>query len=288
MENNRGHFMKTRWITAAIGIPLTFGIWSISHLWQEIPMLILILFSGLIINYEIFMMSKDKVDFRYPFFRIGIMMTLSLLFSYLYGMRLIDFVLFINIHFIFFMIFLYWIIGHILFKAYDISKNFEHIGVYTIIYITLVILLPQVFLLKVLYSNMWALALLFIFCWMSDAFALFIGSTFGKNTLSNIPSRSKTIEGYIGSFICTIFLGILFYYIQGILYLPFQWTLTKWIFFAISINISSGFGDLLESLIKRWCNKKDSSSILPGMGGLFDAIDAQIYSIPIILFFFKI
>lgn len=278
--------MKTRWITAIIGIPITLSIWFISHLWQELPFLLLLTISGLIINFEIMTMTKDKEGFSYPFFVLGVLFTLSSIFSYFFGMHMIDFSVFMTAHFIFFIIFFYIIMVKLLLNAHNISQNFEHLGFYLLIYITLVILSPQMFLIKVLHINSWVLILLFASCWISDAFGLFVGSAFGKTPLTMLPSKTKTLEGYTGSFIFTILLGVIFYYIQGVLHLPFQWGFSKWVLFGACMSVSSNIGDLIESIIKRWCDKKDSGVLLPGMGGMFDAIDGQIYSVPIILLFF--
>ncbi len=278
--------MKTRWITAFIGIPITLGIWFISHLWHELPILFLIIIAGLLINCEVMMMTKDKEGVKYPFFTLGVLFTLSTLFAYFYGLYMISFSTYMMAHFIFFMIFFYISVSKFLLKAHDFSHNFENLGFYFLMYVTLVLFFPLSFLIKVLHINSWALILLFAFCWISDAFGLFVGSTIGKTKLTSLPSKSKTLEGYIGAFVFTILLGVAFYYTQGLLHMPFQWNLTKWVFFGASMSISSNFGDLTESLIKRWCDKKDSGTILPGMGGMFDAIDGQIYSMPILLLFF--
>ncbi|MGL5955788.1 MAG: phosphatidate cytidylyltransferase [Brevinema sp.] len=278
--------MTKRWISAFIGIFITISIWLISPLWWEIPALLLAILAGLMINFELMMMSKEKENFNYPFFGLGILLTLSILFTYLFGMKMIVFSHFITAHFIFFLIFFYSIIGRALFKAYDFSEIFTHLGFYFLIYIILILLFPQLVLIKFRETNSWMIIILFTFCWISDAFGLFTGMLIGKHPLTMLPSKSKTIEGYIGSFMFTILLGILFYYLQGVLYLPFQWSLNKWILFGFCISLSSNFGDLVESLIKRWCDKKDSGTLLPGIGGLFDAIDGQIFSVPIILLFF--
>ncbi|MGL4677639.1 MAG: phosphatidate cytidylyltransferase [Brevinema sp.] len=277
--------MTKRWISALIGIFITVGIWLISPLWQEIPTLLLAILAGSLINFELMMMSKDKENFYYPFFALGILLTISLLFTYLFGMGIISFSNFIVTHMIFFLLFFYSVLGRSLFKAYDFSEIFTHLGFYFLIYIILILLFPQLVLIKFREATSWMIVILFLFCWISDAFGLFTGMLFGKHPLKMLPSKSKTLEGYIGSFVFTVLLGVLFYYLQGILHLPFQWSFNKWVLFGFCMSLSSNFGDLVESLIKRWFDKKDSGTLLPGIGGLFDAIDGQIFAVPIALLF---
>lgn len=279
--------MLKRWLTALIGIPITIGIWMISPMWRELPAIALILIVGIILNIEITLMVKDKKDFQYPAIWISICITLSSLLGYLYAMDLLEFSYFIIGHCIIFCATFYYIVGKELLNSHNFSENFETIGFVLMIYITLVILFPQFIIIKLIYPNAWGLLLLFTFCWISDAAGLFTGMTFGKHQLTMLPSKSKTIEGYLGSITISILLGLSFYYLQGFLHLPFQWSINKWMLFGLCISISSNFGDLTESLIKRWTNKKDSSNFLPGMGGFFDAIDGQIYSTPIALLFFQ-
>jgi phosphatidate cytidylyltransferase len=46
-------------------------------------------------------------------------------------------------------------------------------------------------------------------------------------------------------------------------------------------------GDLSESLMKRFCNAKDSGALLPGMGGVLDAVDSILFTAPIFYFHLK-
>ena len=279
--------MIKRVLTAVIGIPLLTSILLLSPMWKELPAFFLTIFIGLVINFEIMNLVKEKKSIRYPFFLIGVLTSLSTLFSYLFGIKIIDLSALVISQSIFFLIFFYYSVSREILKAHDYSKNFENIGFYLLLYITLVLLYPQFLLIKFAQPNSWAIALLFGFCWLSDAFGLYTGMAFGKHKLEMLPSKSKTLEGYIGSLILTTLLGVVLYHLQGILYLPFQWSLLKWTLFGFAMSFGANFGDLAESLIKRWVDKKDSGTLLPGMGGFFDAFDSPLYSIPIALLFFS-
>ena len=52
---------------------------------------------------------------------------------------------------------------------------------------------------------------------------------------------------------------------------------------ALATAIASQLGDLVESLVKRAANVKDSGAILPGHGGMFDRFDAMFLAAPVML-----
>lgn len=115
---------------------------------------------------------------------------------------------------------------------------------------------------------------LFVFIWVNDSFAYLTGSLFGKHRLFERISPKKSWEGFIG--------GAVFAIIASVIYAQFytELPLWAWIGFAI-IMISAGtLGDLIESLIKRTLDVKDSGDLLPGHGGILDRIDSVIFSIP--------
>jgi len=106
----------------------------------------------------------------------------------------------------------------------------------------------------------------------SDIGSYFFGKTFGKKSLSPI-SPSKTVEGLIGGIFCSISTGILFTYL-------FNWNnyLIIGIVFGIIISLMALVGDLIESMMKRDANLKDSGNLLPGHGGILDRIDSYIFT----------
>jgi len=62
---------------------------------------------------------------------------------------------------------------------------------------------------------------------------------------------------------------------------PISWL----VLLSLVLVIIGQIGDLIESLTKRLCGVKDSSSILPGHGGILDRLDSLLFVFPIVWFF---
>ncbi len=109
--------------------------------------------------------------------------------------------------------------------------------------------------------------------WMSDTLAYYIGKKFGKKRLYITVSPNKTVEGAVGSVIGGILAGLL----MGLLVLK-NVNLYILMAFGLVIGAISIVGDLVESLLKRDANIKDSGSIIPGHGGFLDRIDSALFA----------
>tara|TARA_B100000768_G_C11241105_1_gene359569 strand:- start:549 stop:1409 length:861 start_codon:yes stop_codon:yes gene_type:complete len=114
----------------------------------------------------------------------------------------------------------------------------------------------------------------FIMIWVADIGAFFIGKKFGRNKLAKIISPGKTIEGVIGGFICNIICAYILAYFFAVSFYTM-------LFFAVVITGLSIYGDIYQSFLKRQANVKDSGSIIPGHGGLFDRLDSFCPTLPI-------
>jgi phosphatidate cytidylyltransferase len=113
--------------------------------------------------------------------------------------------------------------------------------------------------------------------WIADSAAYFAGKRFGKHKLAVHISPGKTWEGVLGAWIAVGLYGLIF---------ALTLKVSLWIIVAFwGITVLSIMGDLLESLIKRHANVKDSGNILPGHGGLLDRIDGLTSSLPLAAFF---
>ena len=113
----------------------------------------------------------------------------------------------------------------------------------------------------------------------SDLGGYIFGKLFRGPKLTHI-SPNKTYSGMIGSYLMSIFLGLIFiFYLQQPFILEF-YSLSL-IIIILLISTVNQLGDLLISYFKRKKKIKDTGKLLPGHGGLLDRIDGIIFSIPI-------
>jgi phosphatidate cytidylyltransferase len=118
--------------------------------------------------------------------------------------------------------------------------------------------------------------------WASDTGAYFAGTFFGKRKLFERISPKKSWEGFIGGAL----LALIFTY--GISCYFNSLTFGQWLIVALIIIIGGTFGDLVESLLKRSMEIKDSSDSLPGHGGFLDRFDGLLISAPFIVAYLKL
>ena len=118
--------------------------------------------------------------------------------------------------------------------------------------------------------------------WTSDTSAYLIGKNFGKTKLFERHSPKKTWEGFIGGMIATALIAFLIsHYFREI-------SAINWIIMALIIAIFGTMSDLVESMLKRSINVKDSGSILPGHGGLLDRFDGLLLAAPLVFIYLYI
>jgi len=123
---------------------------------------------------------------------------------------------------------------------------------------------------------------IFILIWSNDTFAYLTGRWLGKKTLFSRISPKKTVEGSIGGLILTIASAIAIYYLHP------QLTLIQYILLAITISFSATLGDLVESMLKRSLDIKDSGNLIPGHGGILDRLDATLLTAWFVYFLLQI
>ena len=108
-----------------------------------------------------------------------------------------------------------------------------------------------------------------VIIWLFDTFSYLGGKIIGGKKLFPKVSSGKTISGLISGVVLTFFLVNI-----TESYIPYLFDTS--VLFIIFIIISAFFGDMIASLVKRNADVKDSGTIMPGHGGLFDRMDSFI------------
>ncbi|HHV37134.1 MAG TPA: phosphatidate cytidylyltransferase [Candidatus Cloacimonetes bacterium] len=114
---------------------------------------------------------------------------------------------------------------------------------------------------------------LIIMVWIVDSAAYFIGMRFGKRRNITAVSPRKSLEGFIAGFVASLLVAALLF-LNG--YVKFS--LLESILLCLAAGVFGQLGDLSESMIKRFCKVKDSSSLIPGHGGILDRTDSILLS----------
>ncbi len=123
---------------------------------------------------------------------------------------------------------------------------------------------------------------MFILIWVNDSFAYLTGKNFGKNKLYEKISPKKTIEGFLGGLLFTCLASVIIAYITSTL------NIWLWIGFGLIVSFFGTVGDLIQSKFKRQAGVKDSGSIMPGHGGIFDRFDSVLYASPFVFLYLQI
>lgn len=116
----------------------------------------------------------------------------------------------------------------------------------------------------------------FVLVWSNDTGAYLVGVTLGKHRLFPRISPKKSWEGFVGG---VIFTQVAAYIITLTGAAP---GLVHWMAIAFIVSVVGTYGDLVESMIKRSFDLKDSGNIFPGHGGILDRFDAVLFAAPLI------
>ena len=149
------------------------------------------------------------------------------------------------------------------------------------------------FLLKILYlpppdatghpTGQYYIIFLAIVTKFSDMGAYVFGSLFGRHPFASHISPKKTWEGIAGALVSSMLGGLWVYaWIPGRLSVL---RLSDVLVLGVVLGAVAIVGDLAESIIKRSAHTKDSSHVLPGIGGTLDLVDSILFTAPIMYFY---
>jgi phosphatidate cytidylyltransferase len=122
----------------------------------------------------------------------------------------------------------------------------------------------------------------FFLLWSNDTGAYLTGITIGRHPMFARISPKKSWEGFAGGLFFTLLVAyIISKYFTGL-------QMIDWMVIAIIICVFGVWGDLIESMLKRSLNIKDSGNILPGHGGILDRFDSILFSAPIVFVYLQL
>ena len=123
----------------------------------------------------------------------------------------------------------------------------------------------------------WVLLLLLAVVWLGDSAALYVGRMFGRHRLAPIVSPKKTWEGSVANLAASLVAVV------GWCWLRLD--VLRWDVVAVAVvaGMVGQMGDLVVSMFKRGARVKDSGSLLPGHGGMWDRLDALLFAAPVML-----
>lgn len=127
----------------------------------------------------------------------------------------------------------------------------------------------------------WLVAGLLLVCKMGDTGAYFTGMAIGRHKLIPWLSPAKTVEGLVGGVLFGGICGYLLSLISQGASPANELSPMAGIIGGVGLTLVGAGGDLVESLLKRAADAKDSGRVLPGMGGVLDVLDSPLAAAPV-------
>jgi phosphatidate cytidylyltransferase len=118
--------------------------------------------------------------------------------------------------------------------------------------------------------------------WGADTGAYIAGTLFGRSKLFERISPKKSWEGAVGGAALAVGVALaIAHYFDSME----RW---QWLGITAIVVVGGTYGDLVESLLKRSIEIKDSGNALPGHGGFLDRFDGLLISAPFIAAFLEL
>lgn len=266
--------LVSRVLVALVGIPLIIAL----SLLGKIPFLVFVLLIGFVAFYEFTGMMKHKNSYTNR--TIGSASVVLIILNEYYH--------FLDYH-VFFVILILMLLLSELFR--NRSSAISNLGSTLLGIFYIGFFAASILDLREFYSDSaftysqggYLILSILVSIWLCDSAAYFIGSAYGLHKLMPRVSPKKSWEGAIAGFIFAV-IGMI---AARSLVLDFLTTKDA-IVIGIIVGVFGQIGDLVESLIKRDANVKDSSSIIPGHGGIFDRFDSLLFTAPIVYLYLKL
>lgn len=210
---------------------------------------------------------------------LGHLTTLAIIPIGLVKPEIITFIYFMMFPLLIFLCFIKSILTDIKYNIVDVA-----ITVFAPLYITLL----SSFLshTRAMENGVWYVWFIFGGAWFTDIFAFLVGRLIGKHKLTKI-SPNKSWEGCVAGLVgAGIFYLVFTIVLHNLHICELNYLLMGII--GIVVSVISQIGDFSESAIKRYCEIKDFSNLMPGHGGMLDRFDSVLFVAPVVYFLLAI
>jgi phosphatidate cytidylyltransferase len=131
------------------------------------------------------------------------------------------------------------------------------------------------------YHGLVPLAFLFTAAKGADTGAYTFGRIAGRHKLWPRLSPNKTVEGAVGGLVFGVGGALLVDLLARTLLQVVSLSWGRAVVFGLVVGLAAQLGDLMESMIKRDCARKDASASVPGFGGVLDVLDSLLFAGPV-------
>lgn len=273
--------------SALVALPVYFFAVITDYVYS-LPILCVSLVISLICLYEFYKISENSG--AKPFIAVGLItaaLVNILMYFYGYG-KVLGFSGFSNMNGKFIFLILVLFISAI--SVIQVFRRPLQGGIYSLAVTVLGLLLivipfSHIILMKFLRDGIYYILLLNITVILNDVAAYFGGVFLGKHKIGFPVSPNKSWEGYCFALLFSVLSMIIFNQFCLSFFNRELFTMVEAAIAGILISIGAGVGDLIESAVKRDGGIKDSGSIVPGHGGMWDVFDAMIFTMPLFYYY---
>jgi len=169
----------------------------------------------------------------------------------------------------------------------DGSRAFDNLAstLLGIVYVAFLLsFVTRIVLLGGSFSGQWLLFYILAVIKISDSGAFFVGTYLGRHKLAPRISPKKTWEGLGGGLLAGLIASLTIFIVRAGDFGVIDMDLLDALALGVLLPFVGTLGDLSESLLKRAAQRKDSSTVLKGLGGMLDMADSVLPALPLLYF----
>ncbi len=280
---------STRILSAVVALPV-YCFLVVTDLFYSLPILIASLVISLGCLYEYYQISSRDEGNR-PFIGAGMGMAAAVnIIMYLYAFgKVYGYAAYVppyDARFVFAIL----AIGLPIIFAVHIYRRPVAGGIYSLAttvfgVVFIAFLFSHIILLKALKDGYIYVLILNAIVMLNDSGAYFGGVYFGRHKAGFKVSPNKSWEGYFSGLLTSIIAMLLISLVLESFLGQSLFNMIEATIIGIAISVVGNIGDLAESAIKRDGSIKDSGSLIPGHGGIWDVFDSMIVTLPLFYYY---